>query len=85
MKNSYTLVLRTKLFMFRHLAEIHQLQDQIESMKELLHTYEQAIERKDQVIQNLTNGVQRQKEKTELAKKFSDWKLHHSDLKREVS
>ena len=54
-------------------------------MKELLHTYEQSIERKDQVINNLTSGLQRQKEKLEMAKTFSDWKVKHNDSQREVS
>ena len=53
-------------------------------MKELLHTYEQSIERKDQVIANLTNGLHKQKEKLEMAKTFSEWKIRHNDSQREV-
>jgi centrosomal protein POC5 len=57
----------------------------MESLKELLHTYEQSIERKDQVISNLTHAMQKQREKIEMLKKFNEWKLKHIDRKREVS
>ena len=56
----------------------------MESLKELLHTYEQSIERKDQVISNLTHAMQKQREKIEMLKKFNEWKLKHIDRKREV-
>ena len=71
-------------FQNRQAAEIRQLQDEMEEMKELLHTYEQTLSRKDQVITNLTTGIQKSKEKLQLAHTFSDWKLSHSDSKREV-
>ncbi len=61
-----------------------QLQNDIENLKELLHTYEQSIERKDHVISNLTRAVQKQKERFEMLKKFEAWKLKHNEEKREV-
>ena len=61
------------------------LQNELESMKELLHTYEQSIERKDDVITNLTRGMQKQKDKFDMLKTFCEWKIKHNDVKREVS
>ena len=69
----------------RHAGEVSELQEEIASLKELLHTYEQSIQRKDQVINNLTVGLSRQKERYELLRTFSDWKVKHNDAKREVS
>ena len=53
-------------------------------MKELLHTYEQSIERKDDVIGNLTKGMQKQKDKYDMLKTFCEWKIRHNDTRREV-
>jgi len=72
-------------FLCRHAAEKNKLQNEIESLKELLMTYEQSIERKDQVISNLTRGMQRQRDRFEMLKTFCDWKIKHNDKKREVS
>ncbi|KAH3802582.1 hypothetical protein DPMN_156260 [Dreissena polymorpha] len=60
------------------------LLDEMNSLKELLATYERSIERKDQVISNLTNALQKQKDRTEVVKTFCEWKMRHNDLKREV-
>ena len=68
----------------RHAAEINAYLNEVDSLKELLHTYEQSITRKDDVINNLTLGLQKQKEKYEKLKTFNDWKGQHSDAKREV-
>lgn len=68
----------------RHIAERSRLQNDIESLKELLHTYEESIERKDQVINNLTQGLQQQKAKHEMLRTFCEWKIRHNDVKREV-
>lgn len=54
-------------------------------MKELMHTYETSIQRKDQVISNLTQALSKQKDKQDAMKTFSEWKVQHVDLKREVS
>ena len=54
------------------------------SLKELLATYEKSIERKDQVISNLTNALQKQKDKSEMTRRFCEWKIRHNDHKREV-
>lgn len=67
----------------KHASEMLTLQNEVESMKELLHTYEQSISRKDQVISNMTHALQKQRERHDLLKKFSEWKIKHNDLKRE--
>ncbi|KAK2156598.1 hypothetical protein LSH36_209g04027 [Paralvinella palmiformis] len=56
----------------------------MDGLRELLHTYEQSIERKDQVIANLTHALQKQKEKFEMLRTFSEWKISLNDKKREV-
>ncbi|XP_072019825.1 centrosomal protein POC5-like [Amphiura filiformis] len=68
----------------RHSREVSQLQNDIENLKELLHTYELSIERKDDVISNLTRAVQKQKERFEMLKRFQAWKLKHNEEKREL-
>ncbi|KAI8493683.1 Centrosomal protein poc5 [Branchiostoma belcheri] len=68
----------------RHAREVSQLQNEIESLKELLHTYEQSIQRKDQVISNLTQALQRQKEKFDMLRAMVQWKLRHADERREA-
>lgn len=68
----------------KHAAEKNQILNEMESVKELLHTYEQSLERKDQVISNLTHAMQKQREKIEMLKKFNEWKVKHIDRKREI-
>lgn len=68
----------------KHASEKTHLLGEINSLKELLNTYEKSIERKDQVISNLTNALTKQKDKNEMMKKFCDWKIKHNDLKREA-
>ncbi|KAK3094372.1 hypothetical protein FSP39_000914 [Pinctada imbricata] len=68
----------------RSAFERNKLQNEIESLKELLHTYEQSIQRKDQVISNLTQALQKQREKQEMTKTFCEWKIKHDDQKREA-
>ena len=63
---------------------MNQLQNDIENLKELLHTYEVSIERKDGVVSNLTRALQRQKERFEMLRRFEAWKLRHSEDRREV-
>eukprot|EP00118_Oscarella_pearsei_P007797 m.39033 g.39033 ORF g.39033 m.39033 type:complete len:147 (+) comp32662_c0_seq3:1409-1849(+) len=67
----------------RHAAQMSQLQNELESAKELLVTYEESIARKDTVLANLTKAVQKQRERLELQKNFSAWKIHHCDEQRE--
>ncbi|XP_042310339.1 centrosomal protein POC5 isoform X2 [Sceloporus undulatus] len=61
----------------RHAAHVRQLMNQMENLKELLHTYEISIGRKDEVIANLTHAIEKQKDRIELMKKFTKWRLQH--------
>ncbi|KAF6028850.1 POC5 [Bugula neritina] len=68
----------------RHAGEINTMYNELEGLKELLHTYEVSIERKDGVISNLTRSLQNQKEKFDTMKTFTDWKLQFAAKKQEV-
>uniref|UniRef100_A0A8D0HGX8 Centrosomal protein POC5 n=1 Tax=Sphenodon punctatus TaxID=8508 RepID=A0A8D0HGX8_SPHPU len=72
----------------KHAAHVCQLTNQMENLKELLHTYEISIGRKDEVIANLTNALEKQKERIELMRRFSNWRLQQvetrQDSKQEV-
>jgi len=68
----------------RHLGEGTRLQNDMEALRELLATYEQSIERKDQVISNLTAGLQHHRNRMEVQRSFAEWKVKHNDVKREV-
>lgn len=72
------------LYNNRHASEKMKLVEEMNNLKELLATYEKSIERKDQVISNLTHALQKQKDKTEVMRTFCEWKLKHNDHKREV-
>ncbi|CAI5787409.1 Centrosomal protein POC5 [Podarcis lilfordi] len=61
----------------KHAAHVRQLTNQMENLKELLHTYEISIGRKDEIIANLTHAIEKQKDRIELMKKFSKWRLQH--------
>uniref|UniRef100_A0A663N4K7 Centrosomal protein POC5 n=1 Tax=Athene cunicularia TaxID=194338 RepID=A0A663N4K7_ATHCN len=68
----------------KHATHVRQLGSEIENLKELLHTYEISIGRKDEVITNLTQALERQKERTELMRKFTLWRIKHVKTKQEV-
>ncbi|NXL39247.1 POC5 protein, partial [Glaucidium brasilianum] len=68
----------------KHAAHVRQLGSEIENLKELLHTYEISIGRKDEVvITNLTQALERQKERIELMRKFTLWRIKHVKAKQE--
>ncbi|XP_030842635.1 centrosomal protein POC5 isoform X1 [Strongylocentrotus purpuratus] len=64
--------------------DLRRVQNEIENQKELLHTYEQSVERKDHIISNLTRAVQKEKDRFEMLGRFQSWKLRHSEDKRQV-
>ena len=72
------------LLLCRHMGEGTRLQNDMEALRELLATYEQSIQRKDQVISNLTNGMQHHRNRMEVQRSFTEWKLKHNDARREV-
>ncbi|XP_048360659.1 centrosomal protein POC5 isoform X2 [Sphaerodactylus townsendi] len=67
----------------KHAAHVRQLTNQLENLKELLHTYEISIGRKDEVIASLTHAIEKQKDRIELMKKFTKWRLQHFMSKQE--
>uniref|UniRef100_A0A8B9PCJ9 Centrosomal protein POC5 n=1 Tax=Apteryx owenii TaxID=8824 RepID=A0A8B9PCJ9_APTOW len=67
----------------KHAAHVRQLNNQMENLKELLHTYEISIGRKDEVIANLTQALEKQKERIELMRKFMLWRVQHVEAKQE--
>ncbi|KFZ53778.1 Centrosomal protein POC5, partial [Antrostomus carolinensis] len=67
----------------KYTAHVRQLSNEMENLKELLHTYEISIGRKDEVITNLTQALERQKERTELMRKFTLWRIQHVKAKQE--
>ncbi|NXA58392.1 POC5 protein, partial [Mohoua ochrocephala] len=68
----------------KHAARVKQLQNEMENLKELLHTYEISISRKDEVvITNLTQALEKQKERVELMRKFTLWRIQRVKTKQE--
>uniref|UniRef100_A0A8C6TFT2 Centrosomal protein POC5 n=1 Tax=Neogobius melanostomus TaxID=47308 RepID=A0A8C6TFT2_9GOBI len=60
------------------------LQTEIDHLKELLQTYEISNQRKDEVIGNLSQVLERQKEKVEKMRAFTHWRLQHIEVKEEA-
>ncbi|NWS27016.1 POC5 protein, partial [Polioptila caerulea] len=67
----------------KHTTHVKQLQNEMENLKELLHTYEISIGRKDEVITNLTQALEKQKERVELMRKFTLWRIQHVKARQE--
>lgn len=67
----------------RHGIEKNKLMNEMESQKELLHTYEQTLSHKDSIVSNITNAIHKQKERNEMLRAFTTWKLRHCDERRE--
>ncbi|XP_059347997.1 centrosomal protein POC5 isoform X1 [Ammospiza nelsoni] len=67
----------------KHDTQVKQLQNEMENLKELLRTYEISISRKDEVITNLTQALEKQKERVALMRKFTLWRIQHVKAKQE--
>ncbi|XP_030898598.1 centrosomal protein POC5 isoform X2 [Melopsittacus undulatus] len=67
----------------KHASHVRQLSNEMANLKELLRTYEISIGRKDEVIINLTKALERQKEKIELMRNFTLWRIQHIKAKQE--
>ncbi|XP_041042139.1 centrosomal protein POC5 isoform X2 [Carcharodon carcharias] len=68
----------------KHEAQIAQMACQTENLNQLICTYEDSVRRKDEVITNLIQGIQNLKEKIELMRRFTQWRLQHSEAKMEA-
>uniref|UniRef100_UPI00398F6881 centrosomal protein POC5 isoform X2 n=1 Tax=Pristiophorus japonicus TaxID=55135 RepID=UPI00398F6881 len=64
-------------------AQIAQMACQTQNLNELVCTYEDSVRRKDEVISNLIHGIKNLKEKIELMRRFTQWRLQHSEAKME--
>jgi len=67
----------------KHNSEMLRLNHDIESLKELLYSFEQSVKQKDEVITNLTQVLNKQKEKSDKIRLFSMWRLKHNDEQRQ--
>ncbi|XP_067838796.1 centrosomal protein POC5 isoform X1 [Heptranchias perlo] len=67
----------------KHEAQIAQMACQTQNLNELVCTYEDSVRRKDEVISNLIHGINNLKEKIELMRRFTQWRLQHSEAKME--
>ncbi|XP_014107847.1 PREDICTED: centrosomal protein POC5 isoform X3 [Pseudopodoces humilis] len=67
----------------KYAAHLKQLQNEMENLKELLHTYEISVRRKDEVITNLTQALEKQTDRVELMRKFTLWRIQHVKAKQE--
>ncbi|XP_069483557.1 centrosomal protein POC5 isoform X2 [Ambystoma mexicanum] len=68
----------------KHAEHATQLSNQVDHLKELLQTYETSVHRKDEVIANLSNAVEKQKERISLMRSFTQWRLEHADSRQEA-
>ncbi|XP_069793695.1 centrosomal protein POC5 isoform X3 [Narcine bancroftii] len=67
----------------KHEAEIAEMACQTRNLNQLVCTYEDSVRRKDEVISNLIQGLKNLKEKMELMRRFTQWRLQHSEAKAE--
>lgn len=67
----------------KHTEHITHMSNQMDSLQALIQTYETSIHRKDEVISNLTRALEKQKEKTELMRTFSHWRLQQIEARQE--
>uniref|UniRef100_T2M9G4 Centrosomal protein POC5 n=1 Tax=Hydra vulgaris TaxID=6087 RepID=T2M9G4_HYDVU len=62
--------------------EIMRHDHELDSMRELLFTFEQNSKQKDEVIANLSEALNKQKERCDKIRLFSMWRLKYNDEKR---
>ncbi|KAM9330974.1 centrosomal protein POC5 [Gastrophryne carolinensis] len=67
----------------KHAEHISHLSNQIDNLQGLLQTYETSTRRKDEVISNLTRALEKHKEKIELMRSFTHWRLQQIEAKQE--
>ncbi|TRY64533.1 hypothetical protein DNTS_022654 [Danionella cerebrum] len=68
----------------KHAEEVGAMNTEIDSLKQLLNTYQISNQRKDEVIGNLSRTVDKQKEKLELMRSFTQWRLRQCAVRDEV-
>ncbi|XP_041856623.1 centrosomal protein POC5 isoform X2 [Melanotaenia boesemani] len=68
----------------RHAAQIAGVKSEVDGLKELLQSYETSNQRKDEVIVNLNQVLDRQKQNIEKMRAFTKWRLMHIETKEEA-
>ncbi|KAG9355062.1 hypothetical protein JZ751_001775 [Albula glossodonta] len=68
----------------RHAAHVAGLAAEMDSLKELLQTYETSNQRKDQVISTLSSRVEKERERVEMMRTFTHWRLQQSNAREEA-
>ncbi|XP_054467162.1 centrosomal protein POC5 isoform X2 [Anoplopoma fimbria] len=68
----------------KYAAQTADLRSELDSLKGLLHTYKTSNQRKDEVIVNLNQVLDRQKEKHEKMRAFTHWRIQHTEAKEEA-
>jgi len=68
----------------KHQAEIKKLNYEIQSLKELLFSFEKSLKQKDDVISNMTESLSKQQGKSEKVRVFSQWRIQNNTNKHEV-
>ncbi|XP_064152859.1 centrosomal protein POC5 isoform X3 [Anguilla rostrata] len=68
----------------KHAAHVAGLTAETDGLKELLNTYETSNQRKDQVISTLMQRVERERERVEMMRTFTRWRLQQSNARDEA-
>uniref|UniRef100_A0A673GUC1 Centrosomal protein POC5 n=1 Tax=Sinocyclocheilus rhinocerous TaxID=307959 RepID=A0A673GUC1_9TELE len=67
----------------KHAAHMAAVNAEMDGLKDLLNTYKTSNQRKDEVIVNLSRAVDRQREKLELMRSFTQWRLQQCAAREE--
>jgi len=67
----------------KHNVELKKHSQEIDSLKELIYSFEQSVKQKDDMIENLTDALKKQKEKSDKIRMFSMWRLKSNDERRQ--
>ncbi|KAJ8380389.1 hypothetical protein SKAU_G00011670 [Synaphobranchus kaupii] len=68
----------------KHSAHVSGLAAEMDSLKELVNTYETSNQRKDQVISTLMSRVEKERERVEMMRTFTQWRLQQSNARDEA-
>uniref|UniRef100_A0A673GUP7 Centrosomal protein POC5 n=1 Tax=Sinocyclocheilus rhinocerous TaxID=307959 RepID=A0A673GUP7_9TELE len=68
----------------KHAAHMAAVNAEMDGLKDLLNTYKTSNQRKDEVIVNLSRAVDRQREKLELMRSFTQWRLQQCAAREEA-
>ena len=66
-------------------SDKQRLEREVNRLSELVATCEQSMSRKDTLLDNLTQGLAKQRDRTKAAQCFFNWRVELLDASREVS